>query len=285
MRKLIFALGLMVASTFFMQQSVGAISLRVAPLEYRTSLKQGEKKKGFIDVSNPSDQKIIVKTSAQAFKQIDDQGTIQFFDDEQIAEGFMLDLDEFELGPKEAVRMYFLLDSTKLPSGDVFGAIFFTTNPTKATAGVGQAVKLGTVLSVVNGTPGARQAAITNLEIPFFHLNNEIHGSYSIKNTADPNKATGFYPQVRLSTAPFGDTKEVSGKLVFAGRSRTNDFSLKLPALGIYQVSASYGDSVKKRWVLVVEPIMLIVAGVIITGVIVIRRVLRRRSTVGFHIK
>lgn len=285
MMKVLFAAIMMVASTFFMQQSVGAISLRVAPLEYRTSLKQGEKKKGFIDVSNPSDQKVIVKTSAQAFKQIDDQGTIQFFDEERIAEGFMLDLDEFELGPKEAVRMYFLLDSTKLPSGDVFGAIFFTTNPTKATAGVGQAVKLGTILSVVNGTPGARQAAVTDLKVPFLHFNSDVQGSYSIKNTANPDKATGFYPQVRLSTAPLGDTKEVSGKLVFAGRTRTNDFSLKLPPLGIYRVSAAYGSSSQSQWVVVAHPVALVIIAALLVVASIIRRYARRGYSKGFRIK
>lgn len=285
MKKLLVAAALMMVGTFFMQQPAGAVGLKVAPLEYRTSLKQGEKKKGFIDVSNPTDQKLIVKTSAQAFKQVDDQGTLQFYDDEQIGAGFILDLDEFELGPREAVRMYFLLDSTRLPSGDVYGAIFFTTSPTKATAGVGQAIKLGTVISIVNGTPGARQAAITNLEVPFLNLSNEIHGSYSVKNIADPTRATGFYPQVRLGAAPFGETKEVSGKLVFAGRTRSSDFSLTLPPIGIYQISASYGDSAQKRWVLVMKPSVLIIIALLVVGGVVVRRLIRKRSSTGFRIK
>lgn len=285
MSRLLLALSLMVASTFFMQQSAGAISLKVAPLEYRTSLKQGEKKKGFIDVSNPTDEKLVVKTSAQAFRQIDDQGTIEFYDDEEISAGFQLDLNEFELGPKEAVRMYFQLDSTKLPSGDVYGAIFFTTAPTKPTAGVGQAIKLGTVLSIVNGTPGARQAVITDLALPSFSFSSEVRGSYAVKNTADPKSATGFYPQVRLGSAPFGETKEAKGKLVFAGRTRNSEFSLNLPPVGIYQVSASYGESAQKRWVMVLEPFVLIITGFILAGLFIIQQALRTRSSAGFRIK
>lgn len=253
-----------------MQYPAGAIGLKVAPLEYRTSLAPGEKKKGFIDVSNPSDQPMTVKTSAQAFRQIDDQGTIQFFDDEQVSEGVQLDLDEFELGPKEAVRMYFLIDGTKLPTGDVFGAIFFTTSPSEATAGVGQSVRLGTLLSVVNGTPGRRQATIIDLDLPRFSLSSEIKGSYSIKNTADPGAATGFYPKVSLSSVPFGYTKEVEGKLVFAGRTRVNEFSHKLPPIGIYKVEAQYDDSARAKWVVVAHPaaIAAIIAFVIALGVL-----------------
>jgi hypothetical protein len=285
MSKMLFALGLMIASTFFMQQSVSAISLKVAPLEYRTSLKQGEKKKGFIDISNPTDEKLVVKTSAQAFRQIDDQGTIEFYDDEEISAGFQLDLDDFELGPKEAVRMYFQLDSTKLPSGDVYGAIFFTTTPTKPTAGVGQAIKLGTVLSVVNGTPGARQAAITDLVLPGFSFSSEVRGSYAVKNTADPKNATGFYPQVRLRATPFGETKEAAGKLVFAGRTRSSEFSLKLPPLGIYRVTASYGNSIQSKWVVVASPTVIVLVGLVAVALGALLHYLRRRQARGFRIK
>lgn len=273
----------MVASAFFLQHPAGAVSLKVAPLEYRTSLTQGEKKKGFIDISNPSDQPMTVKTSAQAFRQIDDQGTIQFFDDEQISGGVQLDLDEFELGPKEAVRMYFLLDGTKLPAGDVFGAIFFTTSPSKATDGVGQSVRLGTILSVVNGTPGMRQAVITDLNLPQFSFTTELKGSYAIKNTADPDTATGFYPTVRLSAAPSGVAKEVAGKLVFAGRTRVNEFSYKLPPLGVYRIEARHGDSAQVRWVMVAHPTAIAAIIALLVAVGIVWRNARRRKNARFH--
>lgn len=275
-------LGLMFAGSIFYSQTADATSLKVAPLEYRTSLGQAEKKKGFIDVSNPSDQKMIVKTSVQAFRQIDDQGTLQFYDNEQLSKGVLLDLDEFELGPKEAVRMYFLLDGTKLPTGDVFGAIFFTTSPSQASAGVGQSVRLGTVLSIVNGTPGSRQASVTDISLPQFSFNPQIKGTYTIKNTADPSKSTGFYPQVSLKTIPFGESKEVAGKLVFAGRTRVNEFSINVPPIGIYRVDAQYGNSTQGKWIVVAHPAAIAAVGVLLIGSVVGRRYMRQRSSLGF---
>lgn len=263
---------------------VGALSLKIAPLEYRTDLKQGEKKKGFIDISNPTGRRIIVKSSVEAFKQTDDKGSLTFFKSEQIAAGIQLDLNEFELGPREAVRMYFQLDGTKLPSGDVFGAVFFTAAPTNKPSGVEQAVRLGTLFSIVNGTPGPRDAKITNLSVPWLQLSDTVAGSYSIKNTANPNQATGFYPTVQLQAALFGESKKHTGKLTFAGITRSNDFSLKTLPLGIYRVSAGYQGNWKHTWVVVVSPIALVVVGVALgIAYILWRRFGRgRRSRVGF---
>ena len=117
--RLLLAVCCLLVGAFFVAPPVSAASLKVAPLEYRTTLKQGEKKKGFIDVSNPTKETVRVRTSAQAFRQIDDNGSLQFFDNEQVSAGVLLDLDEFELGPLEAVRMYFILDSTRCVRGDL----------------------------------------------------------------------------------------------------------------------------------------------------------------------
>lgn len=261
MKRLLFLIGVLCVGVFCLSPTAGAVGLKVAPLEYRTALKKGETKKGFIDASNPTDQTVRIKTSAQAFRQVDDLGSLQFFDDERIRGGVQLDLDEFELGPREAVRMYFQLDGTKLPSGDVFAAIFFTTEPTKPSVGVGQSVRLGTLLSIINDTPGSREAEIMGLTIPWLQFSDDAKGSYTIKNTANPQQATGFYPQVKLLATPFGPSEQSTGKLVFAGRSRENEFSLKLLPLGVYKIQASYGDSTRAQWVIVASPVGLGVLG------------------------
>lgn len=272
LKQIIVAVLVTVAAVAVLPSTVSAASLKMAPLQYKAVLKQGEKKRGFVDISNPSGQKVIVKTSVQAFRQIDDSGSLQFYDNEQVKAGVKLDLDEFELGPREALRMFFELDSTKLPQGDVYGAIFVTTQPAKTqTAGTGQQVRLGTVLSIVNGTPGARQAEVTKLHVPLLQLSDKISGSYTVKNTADPQKTTGFYPTVKLAISPFGQTKEQASSLVFAGRSRENSFTLHSPWLGVYKISASYGsESSQSRIVFVAQPIALIVlGGVALLGVTV----------------
>lgn len=267
--------------------SVSATSLKIAPLKYDTELKKAEKKKGFIDVSNPTSQKLIVKTSVEAFKQTNDEGALSFYENEQVAAGVQLDLDEFELGPREVVRMYFQLDGTKLPAGDVFGAIFFTTSFATQPNGVAQAVRLGTLLSIVNGTPGARDAEVKSLNTSFIQLSDTIKGDYAIKNTGDPAKVTGFYPEVKTTVWPFGEQRTSKGKLVFAGRTRQNDFELKAPVFGLYEVSVSYGDSKQSKWVFVARPIVFIILATVLVALwflgLQIRK--RRRAKRGFAIK
>ena len=265
--RLLLVLSCLFMGAFFVAPPVSAASLKVAPLEYRTTLEQGEKKKGFIDVSNPTKETVRVTASAQAFRQIDGNGSLQFFDNEQVRAGVLLDLDEFELGPLEAVRMYFILDSTRLPSGDVYGAIFLTTAPqTPAKTGVGQSVRLGTLLSIVNGTPGPRDAQITDVTVPWLQLSDTVKGTYRIKNVADPSKSTGFYPTVQMRATPLGEAKKQTSKLTFAGITRTNEFTLRTLPIGIYKISVGYGDSVQSRWVFVASPLAVIVLMTVLLG-------------------
>lgn len=277
MNKLILALSAALLWTLLATTETHALSLQVAPLEYKTQLKTGEKKRGTVDISNSSSLRVRVKSSVQAFRQVDNNGTLQFYDSEQLSAGVKLDLDEFELGPREAVRMYFELDGTKLPTGDVFGAIFFTLDPAQPRAGVGQTVRVGTVLSLVNGTPGSRSADITALAVPNFQLDSTVNGSYTIKNTANPASATGFYPTVSIASWPFGKTQKQTGRLVFAGRTRDNTFSFQTPPFGLYKVSVSYGSSQKSSWLFVAHPLTLLA---IIVSVLIVAKIrhLRQRT-------
>lgn len=239
-----------------------ALGLKIAPLEYRTTLKSGEQKKGFIDISNPENESVLVHTSVQAFRQTDNNGTLEFYDNEQLNEGVKLDLENFELGPREAIRMYFLLDSRLLPSGDVYGGIFFTTEPTTPTVGSGQSVRLGTLLSIINGTPSSRSAEILDLDVPSFLIGDTLRGSYTVKNAGHPEKTTAFYPDVQVRVWPFGEKRVQKSNLVFAGRARENTFSLDAPLIGFYEVSAKYNDSRQAQWVFVAHPTALIILGI-----------------------
>ena len=236
---------------------VEALGLKVAPLEYRSTLKDGEVQQGFVDVSNPSAQSITVKASVQAFKQIDDQGGLQFYDDQQVSAGVKLDVTSADLGPREALRLYFDIDSKALPEGEVFAAIFLTTDPKQPRNGVGQLVRVGTLLSIINKTPSEHSAEITKVTLPFVQLSNTVKGTYSIKNTG--TEGTGFYPKVNVSSRPWGSNQQLEASLLFGGRERTNDFSVNA-GLGLRYVEVSYGASKKGQWVVTVAPWMLIVA-------------------------
>jgi len=243
----------------FGSHSVNAISsLKIQPLLYEEQLQKGEVKKGFVDISNPTGQQVTVKTSVEAFRQIDNKGNLEFFESDEVTAGITPDYKSFTLKPREAQRMVFQIDGNKLPSGDVFGALFFTTKPVGSS--VKQSVRVGTLFVLENGTPGSRKAEVTELEVPFLHIGSFVKGKYAIKNQAKSGEATGFTPRVDIQASPFGATKSQNSSLLFAGRERDNVFTYETQLFGLYRLSASYKDSSQSRWVLLLPVWSIIVA-------------------------
>lgn len=255
--KLLACVSLMGAITLFVASPAEALGLRVMPTTYQATLKEGEKKKGVIDVTNPDDKETLtVTTSAQAFRQINSNGDLEYYDNPQMTGGLVSDLATFTLKPHETMRMYFLLDGTKLPSGNVFGTLMFTTKPNVAisTAEVVSEVRVGVLFSIVNGTPSASQAAITNVAIPFWQLSGAVKGNYSVKNTGDAAKSTGFFPDVAIALSPFSMQKTVTSPLVFPGIERRVAFEIPTGRFGFYRVTVSFAGSQKEAWVFVAQP-------------------------------
>lgn len=253
-------------------------SLSVSPLTYRTTLKKNTTQKGFIDISNPGYDSRIVSVSVQAFRYIDNDGTIQFYTDNQISEGVVPDLDSFKLGPRDAIRMYFVLNGKKLPSGDVYAAILFQSASTKTSA-VTQSLRVGTLLSIVNGTPSERKAEITSVRAPLIQIGTQIRATFTVKNTGDPKKSTGFYPEVNLRLWPDGREKTQSSRLVFAGLSRTTDVAYTNVGFGFHKLSVTHEGSTKSAWVFTAEPVWFAI-GIILIAVSALEYLLwlRRRG-------
>ena len=246
-----------------------AMALQIQPTQYKAALKSGERQRGFVDVGNPTSQTVTVNFSVQAFRQIDDKGSLQFYDDEQVRAGIQLDLSSVDLAPGEAVRLYFLADGSKLPSGDVFAAIFATTQPPDGQAGVSPAVRVGALLSITNGTPGSRTAIIDHVAAGFWQFDTTIRGSYDIRNTAKEGTATGFYPNVTVSLTPLQTTQTTTGSLIMAGRTRQNNFRLITERFGLYRLTVRYGNNERSVWVFVVSGVwrwVLVALGAILTG-------------------
>jgi hypothetical protein len=271
---LVFAL-MLVGASFIAVDGVGALSLRVQPLSFQETLTKGEKKKGFIDITNPTALTIRLETSVEAFRQTDDQGGLQFYNNEQISAGIIPDLKEFTLKAGETMRLMFLVDGSKLPQGDVFAALTATNTPDQK-GNMAQAVRVGTLLILTNGTPGARQAAVTSLNAPLFQFGDTITGKYRVKNTAPANTAAGFYPEVSLSLSPFGTTKKQKSTLVFAGRERENQFEIPSNRVGIYKLTVGYGNSQQSRWVIVASPLWIGIILLLIVALAVVLSVIRR---------
>jgi hypothetical protein len=252
--------------------------LGLQPLQYIETLKKGERKQAYIDVTNPSLQPATVQFTVQGFRQVDDKGTLSFYDDEKITNGILLDHQEIEIPAKKTLRLFFVVDGTKLPSGDVFAAIFAQTKSEQTTRT--PSVRVGTLLILTNGSPGVRQASIETFAMPLLQVGNSLRGEVEIKNTAPANSASGFFPKVMVSMWPFGPTSSVTGPLVYAGNTRTIVIDQDSNQLGIYKVTASYGESSKEQWVILMTGVwrwVLLIGFTAIFIAILTYKLLKRR--------
>lgn len=263
-------------------QVVGAESLRIQPLQYQTELKKGERKKGHIDVTNPSSEPVLAKFYVEAFRQVDDKGNLSFFKSEQIEKGLLLDYDSVTIGAHQTLRLFFIADGTKLPTGDVFGVIFAETQPATPT-GANTTVRVGSLVQLTNQTPGPRKTEITALSVPFFQIGNTLQGTMKLKNPAPKDSATGFSPMIDINVAPWGGSLQRQGPLIFAGNTRAVDFDLPSNAFGFYEVSVQANNArgtasvfLITGWWQIIAPALL----VSITGAVLFlwkrRRMLKR---------
>lgn len=232
----------------FNAPSVKAQGLQIQPLIYKEKFSTGEVKKGFVQVANPTASTVTVTAEVQGFKQVDSRGTLTFFDSPDLNKAIIPDLAEFELKPREKIRLFFIIDSKKMPTGDNFAALFFR-NKVTGTAGINTSVRVGTLFVIENGTPGPRQADITKLQLPWVVFGNSVSGTVNVKNTADPNKATGFFPKMTVGISPFTHSHSQDGSLLFAGISRDMTFHIPTSRLGVYKVSVAVAGDTESRWV------------------------------------
>lgn len=273
----LFGLVTVAAIIFGGSTRVDALALQLQPLDIKTTLNKGETQKGFLDIANSGGETVKVKTSVQSFRQVDNKGNLQFYSDDKVSAGIALDESEITLGPREVFRMYYALTGAKLPEGDVSAAIFFTTE-TGEVNGVTPAIRVGTLFHITNGQSGGRQAEITGLSVPFLQLNGKIVGDYTVKNTSDPSKGGGLFPDVDVKVAPFDQKQTETSSLVFPGIERNNQFTLSTNRFGFYYVQAQYGNSTRGVWVFVASlwHLVVIAAAVLAALGYVFRRRLRK---------
>ncbi len=228
-----------------------ALTLKIAPLSYQASLEQGEKQKGFVDIANPGAIPVVVKLHVQAFRQINDAGELEFYDNQQVSAGVQLDLNEVELGAHESLHLAFLLDGSKLPQGDVFAAILGTALISGGQGGATQSVQVGTLISATNGTPLGHEAVITRFDTPFLQIGDNVDANITVKNTADPKRYTGFYPTISYEIWPFAK-ENVQGPLIFAGRSR--DITLRQSGnyIGFVSVNVAAENNHQRKIIFVI---------------------------------
>jgi hypothetical protein len=280
-RVLIFSLFSIAVTSLIQVQDTAALGLKIAPLQYKTTLEKDERKQGFIDISNPSASAVVVDVEVQALRQTNDSGQLEFYDDPQVAFGLTPELKTFQLESREAIRMFFTADGTKLPEGDIHAAMMFSTEPPKQKAGVGQNVRVGTIISIINGNVGPRQADIVSVTLPFFTTSQDVTGEYRIKNTSD-EQSSGFYPEVTIAASSVA-TKKDEASLLFGGRTRVNEFTVTGLGVGLHTVRVSYGDSAIERKIIVLPVWVMIVLAIVVLVVLTELYLLKRKRRKKVH--
>lgn len=247
-----------------------AAGISIQPALVKDTLKEGEKKKGFVDVVNPTSSTMIVKFTIQAFRQADDDGTLAFYDDERIARGVKLDVPEVELAGHEALRLYYQVDGAVLARGDIMAALFATVEPT-ALAGAAQAVRVGTLLVFQNGQ-ASRNIDITSLDAPSLQFGPSLTAEFTIKNNTPP--VSGFFPRVSVATTPYGQ-QTVDGPLVTSGRQRAVSYVKSGNYIGPVKITVNVEGKERSKWVVAITgfwrwlaPLTVIIAaGAVVVGV------------------
>lgn len=243
--------------------TANAETVRIQPLQLQTSLKKGEKKKSFVDITNPTFQEVELRLYVNGFKQVNDKGSLTFFDSEQLAAGIKLDFESVKLGARQTLRLYFLVDGTKLPTGDIFAAIFAQSVPVQR-AGTNTAVRVGSLLMLTNQTPGSRKAEITRLDVPFLQIGDSLRGVMAVKNPAPEGKVTGFFPAMKVEVRPWGGARSFKGPLIFAGKTRTFSFTMPSNQFGIYAVTVHANQATKTTYVFLITGWWRIIAPLIL---------------------
>jgi len=273
MRRLVLMVCLVIGGGVILPQTAHADTLQVRPLLYKETLSKGEAKRGAIDIANGSQDKEEYALSVRLFRQVGDDGSLEFYDRPDVTDGILLDVTSIELNPKDAARITFTVDGSKLPQGDVFAVILVTTKHTTAPDSIVPAAQVGTLLVLQNGQPGPRTAQIDTLSIPQIQTGDKVTGTVTVKNPASMKQTTGFFPQMKVSIEPWGATTQFEGPLVYAGRARTFDFSVPSSQFGVYKMTVSANGSTESRYVFLMTGKWQVIApllGVALLGLIIV---------------
>jgi len=266
MKKFIFAAVFSVIISFFYTSSTthAADSLQIRPLLYKEKIEGDKTKRGIVDVANGGGKATDVTMNVQMFRQVDDDGTLQFLESDVVKKAIKTDIESFRLKPKEAVRVVFTIDGSKLPQGDIFAAIFATTKTKNTPQAVTPEARVGTLLVLENGKPGPRNLTIPSLSLSRLQIGgSSIRGEMKIRNEADSMQTTGFFPKISTNVSPGGESTKFDGPLVSAGRTRTFDFSIPSNQFGIFRVNIKANDAQTARYVFVVTGVWRYIAPVL----------------------
>lgn len=250
-------------------------ALKLAPLKYVTQLQPGHPKDGALDISNPTDTRLRIVTEVQAFRQMNNQGDLQFYPDEALQAAVQLSSTDFIIGPREAIRVHFRINPNLLPSGGVYGVIFFRTVPETGDSKANQimtSARVGTLLILTVGDKGSRQGSMA-VRVPFLSFGSGIRGMVEYTNTNRARDAVAYSPALGVRTGFFGGDARLTGPLVFPGRTRS--VPLERPGNYVGFVPVRVNDTnghapAKTVWTFAVTGVWRVVFGVALLALLAI---------------
>lgn len=229
-------------------------SLQLNPLKYEENLPDATVRQGFVEVSNPSDTSVTVTTSVQGFKQADLDGNLTFFDDAQLTSGIIPNLSSFILGPREAIRVTFSVNPSKLPKGGVYAVLFFRTQPEAASSNVSyllESANVGTLLLLQNGPAGKVSGEISKLSFPLWQFGNGIKGAITYHNSDRNTGGSAVTPRLSVKIPFFGKGHPSASALVLPQSARNIPIALTGSYLGILPVQVSAeGSPHRTAWII-----------------------------------
>lgn len=239
------------------EPALAQTGLQVNPLKYEDKLKTDKVHSGFIDVANPGDSEVHIQASVQGFRQADLDGNLAFFDSASLRSAIKPGLSEFDIGPRESIRVSFTVEPTKLPKGGVYAVIFFRTVAPAATStsnSIFESANIGTLLILQNGEDLPNLGQIHRARLPWVQLGSGITGDIEYKNLSPEANGSAFYPSLVSKIYPWGKASTIKGPFIMPGSTRRFSFEKTGAYIGIIPVIISDANtrSVKTTWVLAV---------------------------------
>jgi hypothetical protein len=277
-----FSLLILLIATFFIASGVHvhALGAKVAPLLYEISLAKGEVKKGYIDISNPNDYETTFIVELESFRQINNTGELAFEAKPEYQQGIKFDYDEFTLGPRESLRLYFTADADKLPKGGVYATAFFRTLEAGAvpdSTSVQPSTRVGTLLLIENGGGGSKVAEVSELNAPFLQIGKSVKLNAKLKNVGS-NNALAFFPKVTAKLQPYGSSKTKKTELIFPSIERETTLSLAGSYFGPLRAEVTAGSNQAYIWVFAITGWGRVLAAVLVIAIIIFVHLMMRRS-------
>lgn len=232
--------------TMALPAQASTTSLQVAPLQYEAKLDPGKVSSGFIDVANPTGAAITIHSSVRGFRQTDTDGNLEFFDDPILATAIKPGLTEFTLGAREAVRVVFSVDASKLPQGGIYAAIFFSTSPPPESTNhsyIAEVANIGTLLMLTNGEGSTHQGQVQDINLKRLQWGSAITGTFSFTNTDHTAQPVGFKPQLNVRVLPWGSRQDTETGFVLPGSTRQFGFSRGGSYIGPLTITVADADT------------------------------------------